>query len=116
RTVGIGPAPEAAVPVGGIPLGQRVEVALAEVEELLGTSDATELLREAYSPAATLAGSFGKLIARLFAPWGLIVIDAASSGFHTLGAKVLEEAIRRADVLHGALTARDQELIGRGYH
>ena len=116
KAVSIGPAPEVAIPVGGIPLGQRVEAALAELEELLGTNDATALLYEAYRPEATLAVAFGKLIARLFAPWGLIVIDAATQGFHALGAKVLEQAIRRADALYAALASRDQELIGRGYH
>lgn len=116
QAIAIGPAPEVAVPVGGIPLGQRIEASLAEVEGFLGSSDATALLREAYRPEATMAGAFGKLIARLFAPWGLIVIDAATRGFHALGSKVLEGAIRRADGLHMALADRDQELIARGYH
>ena len=116
KPVEIGPAPEIPLPVGGIPLGGRIEGALAQVEEILGTSDATILLREAYQPEATLAGAFGRLIARLFAPWGLIVMDAAAPGFHALGAKVLEEAIRKADSLHTLLMSRDKELIDRGYH
>jgi bacillithiol biosynthesis cysteine-adding enzyme BshC len=122
KPVAIGPAPELPVPVGGIALGTRVETALAEVEEILGTSDATRLLREAYRPDATLGEAFGKLIARLFAPWGLIVIDAAGAmdaagrGFHALGAKVFEAAIRKADALHAALVSRDGDLIARGYH
>jgi bacillithiol biosynthesis cysteine-adding enzyme BshC len=122
KPVGIEPAPEFPVPVGGIALGTRIEAALAEVEEILGTSDATVLLRESYRPEATLAEAFGKLIARLFAPWGLIVIDAAGAmdaagrGFHALGVKVFEDAIRKADALHAALVSRDAELIARGYH
>jgi bacillithiol synthase len=116
KSVAIGPVPEVAVPVGSIPLGQRIEAALAKVEELVGANDAMALLREAYRPEATLAGAFGKLIARLFAPWGLIVIDAATQGFHALGAKVLEEAIRKADSLHTALAGRDKELTDHGYH
>jgi bacillithiol biosynthesis cysteine-adding enzyme BshC len=102
--------------VGAIPLGARIEAALTEVEEILGTSDATALLRESYRPDVTLAEAFGKLIARLFAPWGLVVIDAAGRGFHALGAKVFEAAIRKADALHAALVSRDGELIARGYH
>ncbi len=116
KPVTIGRAPELPVPVGGIVLGERVEAALADVEEILGTGDATALLRESYRPEATLAQAFGKLIARLFAPWGLIVVDAAGRGFHALGSKVFEDAIRNADVLHGALVRRDEELIARGYH
>jgi bacillithiol biosynthesis cysteine-adding enzyme BshC len=116
KAVTIGPAPELPLPVGGIALGTRVEAALAEVEEILGASDATALLRESYRPEATLAEAFGKLVARLFAPWGLIVMDAAGRGFHALGAKVFEDAIRKADALHAALISRDGELIARGYH
>ena len=37
-------------------------------------------------------------------------------GFHALGAKVFEDAIRKADALHAALVSRDAELIARGYH
>jgi bacillithiol biosynthesis cysteine-adding enzyme BshC len=116
KPVDIGPAPELPVPVGGIPLETRIETALAEVEEILGASDATALLRESYRPEATLGEAFGKLIARLFAPWGLIVIDAAGRGFHALGARVFEDGIRKAEALHAALISRDGELIARGYH
>jgi bacillithiol biosynthesis cysteine-adding enzyme BshC len=116
KPVAIGPAPEIPLPVGGIPLGPRVAEALAEVEQLLGAGDVTELLREVYRPEATLASSFGSLITRLFARWGLIVLDAAGAGFHALGAEVLAQAIRDADALHAALVKRDRELIERGYH
>jgi bacillithiol biosynthesis cysteine-adding enzyme BshC len=116
RTLTIGAAPEIPVPVGGIPVETRAEAALREVEALLGPSELTALLREAYRPEATLAGACGSLIARLFARWGLIVIDAAGEGFHGLGATVLEQAIRNADGLHTALVARGKELTDRGYH
>jgi bacillithiol biosynthesis cysteine-adding enzyme BshC len=116
KPVGIWPAPELPVPVGGIRLGTHIETALAAAEEMLGAGDATALLRESYRPDATLAEAFGRLIARLFAPWGLVVIDAAARGFHALGAKVFEDAIRKADVLHNALVRRDGELIACGYH
>jgi bacillithiol biosynthesis cysteine-adding enzyme BshC len=128
KTVTIGPAPEVPVPVGGITLGAGAEAALAELEALLGQSETTALLREVYRPEATLAGAFGSLMARLFARWGLIVIDAAGAidaasamdpagaGFHALGAKVLEHAICEADTLHAALVERDTLLVEHGYH
>jgi bacillithiol biosynthesis cysteine-adding enzyme BshC len=116
KAMTIGAAPEVPLPVGGIPIGTRAEAALAEVEALLGSNEVTALLREVYRPEATLAGAFGSLMARLFARCGLIVIHAAGAGFHRLGAKVLEEAVRNADALHAALVARDKELTDRGYH
>jgi bacillithiol biosynthesis cysteine-adding enzyme BshC len=54
-------------------------------------------------------------MARLFAPWGLIVIDAAGGELHALGANVLETAIREADALHASLVERDELLSRRGY-
>ncbi|MDQ1692538.1 MAG: bacillithiol synthase [Acidobacteriaceae bacterium] len=116
KTITIGPPPQVPVPVGGIPLGPGVKGALDEVEALLG-ADTTALLRETYPAGdATMAEAFGSLMARLFAPWGLIVMDAAGAPFHQLGAPVLEQAIRDADALHAALVARDRELAARGYH
>jgi bacillithiol biosynthesis cysteine-adding enzyme BshC len=114
--VTIGPTPETPVSVGGIRRGPAIETALAEVERLLGSNELTELLREVYRPGATLAESFGSLIARLFARWGLVVIDAAGRGFHALGGGVLSHAIREVDALHAALVERDTLLADRGYH
>ena len=116
KAVTIGPAPEIPLPVGGIPVGSRIAEALAEVEELLGAGEVISLLREVYRPDATLAGAFGSLMARLFARWGLVVIDAAGAGFHALGAEVLKHAISNADALHAALLERDKLLADRGYH
>jgi bacillithiol biosynthesis cysteine-adding enzyme BshC len=116
KAVTIGAAPVVPVPVGGIPLGTRAEAAVAEVEELLGSSELTALLREVYRPEATLAGAFGGLVARLFARFGLIVIDAAGPSFHALGAEVLGRAICEVDSLRAALVERDKELADRGYH
>jgi bacillithiol biosynthesis cysteine-adding enzyme BshC len=116
QAVAIGPAPEPPVPVGGILLGNDVETALEEIESVLGTSEVTARLREVYRPGSTLAEAFGRFIARVFAPWGLIVIDAAEAGFHALGAEVLGQAIREADALHKALADRDKLLAERGYH
>jgi bacillithiol synthase len=116
KTVTLGAAPEVPVPVGGIKLGASAGAALVELEALLGPSETTALLCELYRPEATLAGAFGSLMARLFARSGLVVMDAAATGFHALGAKVLEHAIREADALHGALVERDTLLVERGYH
>jgi bacillithiol biosynthesis cysteine-adding enzyme BshC len=116
KPVTIGPVPEIPLPVGGIALGPQVTETLAEMEKVLGDGEVTSLLRELYRPEATLAGAFGSLIARLFARWGLIVIDAAERGFHALGAEVLARAVCEADALHAELVERDKLLAERGYH
>jgi bacillithiol synthase len=114
--ISIGPAPAAPLPVGDLPLGPSVTEALRQAEAILGNTEIFSLLEESYPPAATLARSFGTLLAQLFAPWGLIVLDASGRDFHSLGAPVLAQAIAEADALHDALVARDQELHAHGYH
>lgn len=114
--ISIGPAPHVAVPVGNLPLGASVLEALRHAEPILGGSDIFALLERAYQPAASLGHAFGSLMAQLFAPWGLIVMDASLRDFHALGAPVLAQAIQQADELHAALLQRDEELHARGYH
>ncbi len=115
-TVELAPAPMHPVPVGAVALGQGITSALAQAEALLGPGFVSSLLHELYRPEATLAGAFAGLFARLFAPWGLVVIDPASRGFHELGAPILEAALTRADELHATLLERERELLARGYH
>ena len=111
------------VPVGALRLDNnseegrlRLEAELDRASELLGWAPITNLLRECYSPDATLASAFGRLLTKIFAPHGLIVMDAASRDFHALGASVLRSAIERAGELEAALLARTHELESAGYH
>jgi bacillithiol synthase len=102
---------------GGDEAGRaRLEAELDHACELLGWAPICDALRECYAPGGTLAGAFGRLIARVFAEQGLIVLDAASRAFHGLGAAVLRAAIERADELEEALLRRSKELVAAGYH
>jgi bacillithiol biosynthesis cysteine-adding enzyme BshC len=109
-----------AVPVGGVVPEPELESVLERASELLEFAPVSEWLRECYLPKdgarPTLALAFGRLIARIFADQGLIVMDAASRGFHALGAGTLRSAIEHAAELHAALIARDKELVKAGYH
>ena len=102
--------------VGGVVLGEGVEALLEQASELLGYAPVCDLLRECYVPGATLAGAFARLMARLFAAQGLIVMDAAGREFHALGEPVLRAAIERAGELEAALLERTRELEGAGFH
>lgn len=104
------------VEVGGVALGSGIEAVLDQVGELLGYAPICDDLREFYTPHATLGGAFARLMARLFAAHGLIVMDAASREFHALGASALRAAIERASEFEGALLARSGELEREGYH
>jgi bacillithiol biosynthesis cysteine-adding enzyme BshC len=109
-----------AVPVGGVVPGPTLEAVLERAAELLEFAPVSEWLRECYLPKdgvrPTLALAFGRLIAKIFADQGLIVIDAASRGFHALGADTLRYAIEHAAELQQALMTRSEELVKAGYH
>jgi bacillithiol biosynthesis cysteine-adding enzyme BshC len=102
--------------VGGLKLGSGVRGVLDQAMELLGPGPLLDELEDCYRPEATFAEAFGRLISRIFAPHGLIVIDAAGRDFHALGTPVLRQAIVQADELHQTLIQRDKDLAQAGYH
>lgn len=109
-----------AFPAGALPVGEGMEAALAQVEELLGFAPICEVLRAAYTDApgyrATMASGFGRLLTHVFRAQGLVVIEASSRAFHALGSDVLRAGIERAEELETALLARSAELERAGYH
>ena len=106
----------AAVPVGGVPLGAEIEALLEQASELLAYAPVCDWLRECYVADATLGGAFARLMAKVFAEQGLVVMDAAGRAFHELGASTLRYAVEHADELHEALLARSKELAAAGFH
>ncbi len=102
-------------PVGSLPLGEAIAPVVAHVEELLGYAPITELLRSCYAPGETLASAFGKFLSGVFREHGLIVLDASTRAFHTMGEPVLRYAMEHAQELEAALLERTAELEGAGY-
>jgi len=109
-----------ASPVGALPVGSTSEAGLAWAEELLQFAPVCDWLREAYTDhagyTATLASGMGRLLSRVFAEQGLVVMDASERPFHALGAGVLRIALEDADGLEAALIERSAELERAGYH
>ncbi len=103
-------------PVGGRVLDDRILPLVDRASELLGPSDATEALANAYKPGRTLAQAFADFYAKIFAAQGLLILDASGREFHRLGAPVLRAGIECADELHAALLERNRELEAAGYH
>ncbi len=108
-------------PVGDVVLDQHIDGLLDQAADLLGHAPICDLLRECYGTQPeqkhpTFGSAFARLITRLFAEQGLIVMDAAGRDFHALGAPALRYAIEQADELEAALLARTAELEAAGYH
>lgn len=109
-------------PVGKVRLAddaagmEKLNQTLDYASDLLGWAPVCDLLRECYTPEATLAGAFGKLLTRVFAEFGLVVMDASSREFHALGTGVLRGALEHAEALEQSLAERSAELESSGYH
>jgi bacillithiol biosynthesis cysteine-adding enzyme BshC len=103
-------------------LDESIDELLDQASELLRHASICDLLRECYAyqlannNGPTFGSAFARLMTRLFASHGLIVMDAAGREFHTLGASTLRYAIEHAAELETALLARTAELESAGYH
>lgn len=103
-------------PVGSVRFGTEIDSAVAHAVELLNDSDVAHWVRQAYRPGETLGSAFARLFARLFAEWGVILLDPADKAFHDLAKPLFQAAIERAPELDDALLARGKALESAGYH
>jgi len=103
-------------PVGTVTFGPEIEAAVQSASELLGATQATDLLREYYRPGETLGSAFARLFSRLFIDYGVILIDPSDPEFHAVAEPVYRAAIERAAELDDALLARGKALEDAGYH
>jgi len=103
-------------PVGTVKFGPEIEPVVERAAALLGDSEVTTWLRQAYRPGESLGSAFALLFARLFAEWGVILLDPAEKDFHHLAKPLFRAAIERVSELDEALLARGKALEAAGYH
>ncbi len=103
-------------PVGAVKFGPKVDAVVERAARLLGDSEVATWLRQAYRPGETLGSAFALLFARLFADWGVILLDPADKDFHGLAKPLFRAAIERASELDEALLGRGKALEAAGYH
>ncbi len=103
-------------PVSAVRLGEEILPVLQQAAKLLGDAEVTQFLRDSYRPGATLGTAFAQLYARLFAEWGVIVLDASDGELHRVAQPIYRAAIERAEELDAALLARGEALEAAGYH
>jgi bacillithiol synthase len=105
--------------VGEVALGDGVKALVDKAAESLEGGLAEEVagaLRESYTPGDPYGSAFGKLMARLLAGRGIILIDPLDARLHRLAAGVYRRALDEADSLRDALLARSKELDRTGFH
>jgi bacillithiol biosynthesis cysteine-adding enzyme BshC len=103
-------------PVGTVKFGPEIEPVVERAAALLGDSDVATWLRQAYRPGESLGSGFALLFARLFADWGVILLDPAEKDFHDLAKPLFRAAIERVSELDEALLERGKALEAAGYH
>lgn len=103
-------------PVSRVVFGAEMETTVEAAAKLLGDSEATKLLLETYRAGESLGTAFGKLFARVFADWGVILLDASDEGLHRIASPLFAAAIERSEELDERLLARGKELEAAGYH
>jgi bacillithiol biosynthesis cysteine-adding enzyme BshC len=99
-----------------VTFGPEIEPVVEAATGLLGDSEVTKFLREAYRPGQNFGSAFARLFSHLFADWGVILLDASDPEFHRMAAPIYGAALERAAELDDALLARGRELEAAGYH
>src|SRR5215471_5369267 len=105
-------------PVGQVPLGPRVEEFTKWASELCsgpGSQLITEIIRESYRSEETYGSAFGKLFARVFAEFGLILLDPLDARLHRIAAPVYRKVLEDRDQLTKDLLQRAKELEATGF-
>jgi bacillithiol biosynthesis cysteine-adding enzyme BshC len=103
-------------PVGAVKFGPEIGPVIERAASLLGDSEVTAWLREAYRPGESLGSGFALLFARMLGDWGVILLDPADKDFHDLAKPLFRAAIEQASELDDALMARGKAIEAAGYH
>lgn len=103
-------------PMSRVRLTRSITADVELVAGVLGESDVTDYVRQAYRPGEKIGDAFAVLFAKLFAEFGVILLDASDPQLHAIAAPVYAEAIQKSADLDSALLERGKLLVAAGYH
>lgn len=116
----VGEPPAQDAPVGAVRLADTIQDSLHALAESLPDSSARaevmDALADCYRPGEGLGSAFGRLLARIFKPFGVIFVDPMDERLHALSAPVFQTAVQAAGPLGEAIMAQSQRLGESGYH
>src|SRR5262249_6839112 len=87
-----------------------------QAARLVGDGEAAQMLRDSYRPGENLGSAFARLYARIFADWGVILIDPSDPEFAHLAQPIYRAAIEKSEELSAGLLDRGKALDAAGYH
>ena len=105
--------------VGEVRLDDGIRATVRRATQLLDGPSADEIgrtLEESYRPEETFGSAFGRLMARLFAGQGIILLDPLDARLHRLAAPIYRRALEENADLTRELMARSKKLDRAGYH
>jgi bacillithiol biosynthesis cysteine-adding enzyme BshC len=103
-------------PVSEVRFGEEISSVVEDAVSLMGDSEASQILRESYRHGETFGTAFARFYARLFASWGVIVLDASDPELHRIAVPIYEAAVQQASEIADDVLARGQALEAAGYH
>ena len=103
-------------PVGTVTFAPEIQQVVEAAAALLSDSEAAGFLRDSYRPGENFGSAFARLFSRLFAEWGVILLDSSDPELHRIAQPIYHAAVERAAELDDALLARGRELEAAGYH
>ncbi len=107
-------------PVGSIVISYDDAEAIAEHLESLSSTEFTdstkEMFRDCWKAGSTYGLAFCSFIAKIFASYGLIVVDPMSPKLKEISAPLIVSAINEQKTTAVSLLQRDAELLTAGYH
>ncbi len=103
-------------PVSAVRLGEEIVPVVEQAVALLGENEAAQFLKECYRPGETLGSAFARLYTRIFADWGVIVLDASDPELGRISVPMYRAAVEHAVELSDALLKQGTALEAAGYH
>lgn len=107
-------------PVGEVELdasaGETIDELFSNLPLTEFTEAAHDLLAASYTDGATYGTAFASLVSRIFAPYGLIVVDPLDVGLKRLAAPIYKQAVTDSAEIVAAIIERGAELNAVGYH
>ena len=107
-------------PVGRVVIDNSIDAVVAQLLELLPssefTSDLEALLRDAWRPGRSYGEAFARLMTALLGKHGLVLLDPLDARLKALAAPLYSTAAARAPEIAAAIEARSRRLVDAGYH
>lgn len=102
------------------PLPDNIASCIDALAAILPTGEFSQQVvdwtRESYSPGDTIAGAFGKLLARIFAAHDLLITSSSHPVVKKLGAAVIQRELDNAATHEAAIREQTDRLVAAGYH